>query len=138
MRTTATPSTSGIAGKRGRAEIARDHGSKPGQAPSASRVDHEREPDASRNAPIVLEATSYAAASDGDDHERDRPDPEQVVEEPPDRLEPAGDAREERLQRALERRRRVGDDQDRQPEQRRHQHQHVGRTPERRLSAGDE
>ena len=73
---------------------------------------------------------------DGGDHEHDRPQPEQVVEESPHGIEPAGTLRQERRQRALEGGRRVRDDEERQPEEGRHEHQDVGRTPEPRLRDG--
>ena len=133
MRITATASATTSAGNAGELD---EPGSAAAQAwpvPDREAARDERGRHGEHERAERLERDRASPRRDCDDHEPDRPQPQQVVAEAPDRGEPAREARQERLQGLFERRRRVGDDEKRQREQRRHEQQDVGGAAEPRM-----
>jgi hypothetical protein len=84
-----------------------------------------------------LEDDHHAARDDRRDDEEERPDGEEVVGDAPGGAEPAGQAVEQRRQRAPERERRVRDDQRGEQQERRDADDQVARAAEPARSARD-
>ena len=77
-----------------------------------------------------LESRRPSSRDETDDDENDRPETEHVVEEAPGRIEPVRNGGEEPVERALEPRGRVRDDEEHDPDRRHDERQDVGRPPE--------
>ena len=133
---TAAASATRTSGNDGASDAARE-GRVPtsGQSPVASRVATNATAAATRTDSDALERHCRAPGDQRRDDEDERPQPEHVVEERPDRIEPAGEAVEERRERALELGRRIGGDSTPEADCRRHDEHDVRRAPEARPAA---